>query len=93
MDDAGRTCNRRRFFSAPSETSCIGHLSPLMLRALPALAFRSMFSNIPFDKVNWTTSSFLIGTLFLTVTAVPVYIWQFGLDPFQIGLFVAMFAA
>ena len=52
-----------------------------------------MFSRIPFDKVNWPTSSFLIGTLFLSVTAVPVYIAHFGLDWFQIALFVVMFAA
>lgn len=52
-----------------------------------------MFSRIPFEKVNWPTSSFLIGTLFLSITAVPVYIFRFGLDWFQVGLFLAMFAA
>jgi stearoyl-CoA desaturase (delta-9 desaturase) len=48
---------------------------------------------IPFDRVNWTTSSFLIGTLILTVTAVPLYLWHFGLDWFQVTLFFAMFFA
>lgn len=52
-----------------------------------------MFSRIPFDKVNWTTSSFLIGTLLLTLTAVPAYIWYFGIDWFQIALFFVMLAA
>jgi stearoyl-CoA desaturase (delta-9 desaturase) len=52
-----------------------------------------MFSKIPFEKVNWQISSFLIGTLFLAVTAVPVYVWFFGLDAFQVGLFVLMFLA
>jgi stearoyl-CoA desaturase (Delta-9 desaturase) len=52
-----------------------------------------MFSRIPFEKVNWTISSFLIGTLFLTVTAVPVYLWFFGLSAFQVGLFLVMFFA
>jgi stearoyl-CoA desaturase (delta-9 desaturase) len=52
-----------------------------------------MFSRIPFDKVNWTTSSFLIGTLFLSLTAVPAYIWFFGIDWFQIVLFFVMFCA
>ena len=52
-----------------------------------------MFSRIPFEKVNWQISSFLIGTLFLAVTAVPVYVWFFGLDAFQVGLFVLMFLA
>ncbi len=49
------------------------------------------FHRIPFDKVNWITSSFLIGTLLLTLTAVPLYLWRFGIDWFQIALFFAMF--
>ena len=52
-----------------------------------------MFSRIPFEKVNWLISSFLIGTLFLAVTAVPVYLWFFGLDTFQVVLFFVMFFA
>jgi stearoyl-CoA desaturase (Delta-9 desaturase) len=52
-----------------------------------------MFSRIPFEKVNWLISSFLIGTLFLAVTAVPVYLWYFGLNTFQIVLFLVMFFA
>ncbi|MDB6172946.1 MAG: Stearoyl-CoA 9-desaturase [Chthoniobacteraceae bacterium] len=52
-----------------------------------------MFRRIPFDKVNWITSSFLIGTLVLSLTAVPLYIWKFGLDWFQVALFFVMFCA
>jgi stearoyl-CoA desaturase (Delta-9 desaturase) len=52
-----------------------------------------MFSRIPFEKVNWLISSFLIGTLFLAVTAVPVYLWFFGLNTFQVVLFFVMFFA
>jgi stearoyl-CoA desaturase (delta-9 desaturase) len=52
-----------------------------------------MFKRIPFDKVHWITSSFLIGTLFLSLTAVPLYIWHFGLDWFQIALFFVMISA
>ena len=52
-----------------------------------------MFPRIPFDRVNWPISSFLIGTLFLSLTAVPAYIWFFGLDRFQVVLFLAMFCA
>jgi stearoyl-CoA desaturase (Delta-9 desaturase) len=52
-----------------------------------------MFKRIPFDKVNWLISSFLIGTLFLSLTAVPAYLYFFGLDLFQIVLFVVMFCA
>src|SRR5260221_4349452 len=52
-----------------------------------------MFPRIPFHRVNWLVSSFLIGTLFLSVTAVPLYLWFFGIDRFQIVLFFAMFGA
>jgi stearoyl-CoA desaturase (delta-9 desaturase) len=63
--------------------------------ALADSASRSQPSarQFPFERVNWTTSSFLIGTLFLTVTAVPLYLWKFGLDSFQIALFAFMFLA
>jgi stearoyl-CoA desaturase (delta-9 desaturase) len=50
-----------------------------------------MFSRIPFVKVNWLISSFLIGTLFLALTAVPAYLWFFGIDRFQVILFFVMF--
>ena len=59
----------------------------------PETQIYGMFSRIPFEKVNWQISSFLIGTLFLAVTAVPIYVWFFGLDAFQVGLFVLMFLA
>jgi stearoyl-CoA desaturase (Delta-9 desaturase) len=52
-----------------------------------------MFSRIPFDKVNWPTSSFLIGTLFLSLTAVPAYLYFFGINWFQVVLFLVMFCA
>src|SRR5258708_12795529 len=52
-----------------------------------------MFPQIPFHRVNWLVSSFLIGTLFLSVTAVPLYLCFFGIDWFQIALFFAMLGA
>jgi len=52
-----------------------------------------MFSRIPFARVDWLTSSFLMGTLLLSLTAVPAYIWFFGIDWFQIGLFFVMLFA
>src|SRR6201997_2227030 len=52
-----------------------------------------MFPQIPFHRVNWLVSSFLIGTLFLSITAVPAYLWFFGIDLFQVVLFFAMLAA
>jgi stearoyl-CoA desaturase (delta-9 desaturase) len=57
------------------------------------LTSQNMFSRIPFQRVNWLISSFLIGTLFLALTAVPAYIWFFGIDWFQIALFLFMFFA
>ena len=50
-----------------------------------------VFPRVPFHKVNWPTSSFLIGTLLMSLTLVPVYIWRFGLDWFQVALFLGMF--
>jgi stearoyl-CoA desaturase (delta-9 desaturase) len=47
----------------------------------------------PFEQVNWTTSSFLIGTLAITLTVVPWYLWHFGLDAFQVSLFFFMLLA
>ena len=51
------------------------------------------FFRLPLDRINWVTSSFLIGTLALTLTAVPLYLWFFGLDWFQVALFFAMLFA
>jgi len=45
------------------------------------------------DKVNWPNSLFLFGTLFLTLTAVPAYIWVQGLNWFQVALFSTFFVA
>ena len=47
----------------------------------------------PFERINWITSAFLIGTLLLALTAVPLYLYHFGLDWFQVVLFVVMFYA
>src|SRR3954469_21494993 len=52
-----------------------------------------MFRRIPFDRINWTTSSFLIGTFLLTLTALPVYLWYFGVDWFQIAMFFFFLSA
>jgi stearoyl-CoA desaturase (delta-9 desaturase) len=48
---------------------------------------------LPFERINWLTSSFLIGTLLITLTAVPLYLWHFGVDWFQVALFFVMLAA
>src|ERR1700745_507325 len=54
---------------------------------------KRLFFRLPLERINWLTSSFLIGTLALTLTAVPLYLWFFGLDWFQVVLFFAMLAA
>ena len=43
--------------------------------------------------IRLTNSIFLTGTALLTITAVPAYIWAYGLDLFQIALFVSLFIA
>jgi stearoyl-CoA desaturase (Delta-9 desaturase) len=50
-------------------------------------------SRFPWKLVHWSNSMFLIGTLLVSLTAVPAYIWHFGLDWFQIGLFLFYIAA
>ncbi len=41
--------------------------------------------------IHWLNSAFLIGTFLTTVIGAPWYIWKFGLDGFQIGLFLFFF--
>ena len=48
---------------------------------------------IPAARINWPTSLFLMTTLLVTLTAVPWYLWRFGLDWFQAVLFLVFFAA
>ncbi len=48
---------------------------------------------LPSARINWITSSFLIGTALCSVTAVPWYIWTHGLDLVQVSMFIAFFAA
>ena len=47
----------------------------------------------PWKRVEWSNSIFLISTFLITVTAVPAYLWHFGLDWFMAGLFVMFFIA
>lgn len=50
-------------------------------------------SRIPFNRINWPTSLFLMGTMLVSLTALPVYLWFYGLDWFQVVLFLVFFAA
>jgi len=47
----------------------------------------NILARIPWDRVNWKTSIFLAVINTLAVTAVPLYLWHFGLDWFQVVLF------
>ena len=44
--------------------------------------------HIPFSRVNWTTSIFLGVTLVAALIGAPLYIINFGLDWFQIAMFL-----
>jgi len=52
-----------------------------------------LISRIPWDRVNWTTSIFLAVINTLALTAVPLYIWHYGLDWFQVALFLFFYMA
>src|SRR5262249_26274807 len=55
---------------------------------IPPVIFR-----IPIDRINWITSAFLIGTFVLTLTAVPLYLWYFGVDWFHFATFAVLLVA
>lgn len=52
-----------------------------------------MFKNIPFNRVEWVTSGFLIITALLTFTVVPAYFYFFGWDWFLFGVFLFYYPA
>lgn len=52
-----------------------------------------MISRFPFDRVNWTSSLFLILTFFTALIGTPIYVYHHGIDAFQIGLFIFLFLA
>ena len=41
---------------------------------------------IPFDRVNWITSSFLIGTALIALVGLPIYLFHHGMNWFQFGM-------
>ena len=48
-------------------------------------------ARITWQQVNWYNTVFLLGTLALTLTAVPAYIWRYGMSWFHLGMFVLFF--
>ena len=55
--------------------------------------FTAVKLRLPFDRINWTNSSFLIGTTIVTLTGVPWYLWHYGVDAFQVSMFFLFFIA
>lgn len=47
-----------------------------------------MNSRIPVERINWVTSIFLLVTALTSLIGVPIYLWHFGIDAFQVVLFV-----
>lgn len=54
---------------------------------------KKFFSRIPWHAVSWKNSIFLMSTLFLTLTVVPLYLWNYGINWFQASLFLFFFIA
>ncbi|HXG47181.1 MAG TPA: fatty acid desaturase [Methylomirabilota bacterium] len=50
-------------------------------------------SRIRWTLLNWPNSLFLVGTLFIALAGVPLYVWFYGLDWFQVALFFLFFIA
>jgi stearoyl-CoA desaturase (delta-9 desaturase) len=48
---------------------------------------------IPSARINWVNSSFIVSTSVITLIGVPWYLWNYGIDLFQAGLFLAFFVA
>lgn len=47
----------------------------------------------PWGYIRWQNSFFLITTFLATIIAVPIYLWNHGIDAFQLGMFVVFFFA
>jgi stearoyl-CoA desaturase (delta-9 desaturase) len=52
-----------------------------------------MFKRIPFNRVIWVTSVFLMVTICMSLTVVPWYVWHFGLNWFLVSLFLVFYIA
>lgn len=79
-------------FTEPAGALRIGRADFALANEARPAPQRSLL-HLPLDRINWLTSSFLIGTLVLALTAVPLYLWFFGLDWFQVVLFFTMLFA
>ena len=52
-----------------------------------------MLKHIPLDRVRWTNTAFLAAINLTALIAAPLYIWKYGLDIFQVALFLFYFVA
>jgi stearoyl-CoA desaturase (Delta-9 desaturase) len=51
------------------------------------------YNNYSLKTIRWWNTAFVVGVLALTFTATPLYLWHYGLDWFQVTLFLIFFAA
>lgn len=52
-----------------------------------------MFTDFPFSRVNWFTSSFLAVTFLAAIIGGPLHLAFFGFDAFYLGLFLVFYIA
>ncbi|MBI5801930.1 MAG: fatty acid desaturase [Verrucomicrobia bacterium] len=48
-------------------------------------------ARMKWNQINWYNSVFLVGTLAVTLTAVPAYLWHYGLSWFNTAMFFLFF--
>lgn len=47
-----------------------------------------MALRIPLNRVDWINTGFLLIISLLAIVAAPIYLWHYGFDAFQLGMFV-----
>jgi len=52
---------------------------------------KSPMPRISWHLVHWPNTLFLMGTLLVTLIGVPIYLWNYGLNAFQVTLFLVFF--
>lgn len=95
MADAGPAATKERLKQTRSPGD-VDLMSKAISSPSPSGSTLNSPSSMPrfqWNLVNWPSCLFLIGTLLLTLTALPLYLWRYGLDWFQIALFFAFFVA
>jgi stearoyl-CoA desaturase (delta-9 desaturase) len=50
-------------------------------------------SNLSLNRINWPNSIYLITSFTVALIGVPLYLWNYGLDAFQVCLFIFFYYA